>query len=458
MGVYREELWHSDVAGMGMPRQHRRSGHFRTYTPHLLSGRTFSPSPSAAVALREAERLVVSLEASLATRQEAGHAPLAVLKFIEAVGSSAMEGYRSAAARLVASKATEGAGAKGSDLKILGNLNALKGALELADRATLGVEHLVALQAELLHERGSQGLVGVRAEQNWIGGSDYHPLDAVHVPPPVAEVDKLMEDLCDYVSRPSADPPLLRAAIAHAQFETIHPFLDGNGRVGRALVHLMLRREGLTDLAVLPMSGTWGKDKAAYVAFLNSMRTPGEWSTQHIDDAAHYIARTATAAAEGAFAIAAGVQNAQEELSARVRAQFRADSIAHRIVPDVGVGLGVTVHDVATRHGMDGAGVLRALTRMEELGLLKRRSAQRPHVFYSPTILRLIERFAAQIPDGDPGGKSLSAEAQTTAVATVMRQDPPDSPKRCGAWMPRARAHCALPRGHAGWPSTGHRQ
>ena len=105
MGVYREAFWESDVAGLGLPRQHRRSGAYRTYTPDTLVGRSFAVSPEATAALREAERAVTALEASLVTRQEAGRASLAMLRLLEGVGSSAMEGYRSAAARLVATMA-----------------------------------------------------------------------------------------------------------------------------------------------------------------------------------------------------------------------------------------------------------------------------------------------------------------------------------------------------------------
>lgn len=240
MSVDREEFWRSDYAGLGLPRKLRRSGTYRTYTPDLLRGRSFNPSPKAAAALREAELAVASLEASLATRQETGRAPLAMLRYLEAIGSSAMEGYRSAAARLVASQATGGAGAKGADLKILGNLALLERAFEVADADELGVADLVTMQTELMNEPGESVLVGIRHEPNWIGGSDYHPLDAVHVPPPPDNVAELIQNLCDYITQPSTDPPLLKAAIAHVQFETIHPFLDGNGRVGRALVHLIL--------------------------------------------------------------------------------------------------------------------------------------------------------------------------------------------------------------------------
>ena len=314
------------------------------------------------------------------------------------------------------------------------------------------------MQSELMSERSESSLIGVRDEQNWVGGSDYHPLDAAHVPPPPEDVDALMGDLCEFVSQPSTDSPLLRAAIAHAQFETVHPFLDGNGRTGRAVVHLMLRREGLTDQIILPLSGTWGRDKPRYIDFLNGMRTEGEWTRETLDAAAHYMADTVRSAALSGFSIAASVQRVEDELRARTRAAFRADSVAHRIVHDVSVQLGVTVGSVAQRHGVDPAASLRALGRMEELGLVKRRSAQRPHVFYSPAMVALVERFGAQIPDGDELAEAVDVDGVSLATAVAAEGQPSQGRERCGAWMPRARTSCALPRGHAGWPESGHRQ
>ena len=112
-------------------------------------------------------------------------------------------------------------------------------------------EHLGQLQSELLGAHPTVP-VGIRKIQNWIGGSGRTPIGAEFVPPP-----------------PGA---LTQAAIIHAQFETIHPFADGNGRVGRALIHGTLLRRGLTHQTILPISlilGTWSK---RYVEGLTAFR------------------------------------------------------------------------------------------------------------------------------------------------------------------------------------------
>ncbi|XVU25034.1 Fic family protein [Actinoplanes sp. CA-054009] len=127
------------------------------------------------------------------------------------------------------------------------------------------------LHRALLPEHPQQGL---RDRQNWIGGSDWHPLDADFVPPPPGEVQRLIEDLADYVTG-AVHAPLLQAALAHAQFETIHPFADGNGRVGRALIHTVLTRRGLTQAAVLPVSLVLLTRSREYVEGLTAYRYLG---------------------------------------------------------------------------------------------------------------------------------------------------------------------------------------
>ena len=91
----------------------------------------------------------------------------------------------------------------------------------------------------------------LRAVQNWIGGSSFNPCSAAFVPPPPEHVRALMADLCEFCNQDTL-PAVAQAAMAHAQFETIHPFVDGNGRTGRALIHVILRRRGLAPRLVPP--------------------------------------------------------------------------------------------------------------------------------------------------------------------------------------------------------------
>jgi Fic family protein len=116
----------------------------------------------------------------------------------------------------------------------------------------------------------------LRRSQNWIGGT--RPRDAVFVPPPANRVPDLLGDLERFI-HDTADglPPLVRIALVHAQFETIHPFLDGNGRIGRLLIAALLEHTGLLAQPLMVLSGYLKRHQAEYYRRLSAIRTDGEW-------------------------------------------------------------------------------------------------------------------------------------------------------------------------------------
>jgi Fic family protein len=182
--------------------------------------------------------------ADLARRGDSFGSLLWPLLRSEAIASSRIEGLGISHRRLALADA---AGADDALAHaVLGNLDALRRALDLAD-GQLTVATLLEVHAALLRGTRDAEIAGrLRTSQNWIGGRNLNPREAAFVPPPETEVERLLADLCVFCERDDM-PPVLQAAIAHVQFETIHPFADGNGRVGRALVQLVLRRRGLTQ-------------------------------------------------------------------------------------------------------------------------------------------------------------------------------------------------------------------
>ena len=135
-----------------------------------------------------------------------------------------------------------------------------------ASTDTIALDHLLGIHRILMERSATPEIAGVvRTVQNWIGGSSYNPCSAAFVPPPPDTLDTLLDDLLAYVNADD-HPALVQAAIAHAQFETIHPFADGNGRTGRTLIHVILRRRGLAPRVVAPISlvlFTWASDYIA---------------------------------------------------------------------------------------------------------------------------------------------------------------------------------------------------
>jgi Fic family protein len=189
----------------------------------------------------------------------------------ESVASSRIEGLEISHRRL----ARAAFGQAHEDLtaaSVLGNVAAMEQAVALGSRrepmTSAGVRKIHRV---LLHPTPDRHLAGkLRTGQGWIGGGST-PRDAAFIPPPEDEVPRLIDDLCVFASRDGV-PAVIQAAIVHAQFETIHPFPDGNGRVGRCLIHAVLRRRGLASGFVPPVSLVLGANAKAYIRGLERYR------------------------------------------------------------------------------------------------------------------------------------------------------------------------------------------
>ncbi len=153
---------------------------------------------------------------------------------------------------------------------IVGNVRAMEAAIEMAE--DLDVPSIIAMQSEILRDDQPENTGRWRTEQVWIGGGFGNcPHSAAFVPPHKDRVADLMNDLVEFARRTDL-PSLPQIAIAHAQFETVHPFPDGNGRTGRALVQAMLRRLGVTQNVTVPVSAGLLRDTRGYFDALTEYR------------------------------------------------------------------------------------------------------------------------------------------------------------------------------------------
>ncbi|MCM3503827.1 Fic family protein [Curtobacterium sp. ODYSSEY 48 V2] len=197
-----------------------------------------------------------------------------------------------------------------------------------ASSTTITLDEILAAHQALmeadpdLSERPYAGRV--RDVQNWIGGSQYSPRGALYVPPPPEEVPALLDDLIAFSNRDDVEP-VTQAAIAHAQFESIHPFTDGNGRIGRALIGAILRRRGVTPHTVLPVASALAADTTHYFSLLTAYRT-GD-AAPIVTDLALCV-ETAAREARGTARVFARYEAAWREQAAP-----RAGSAAERILP-----------------------------------------------------------------------------------------------------------------------------
>jgi Fic family protein len=261
-------------------RRDRRGGAYRRYLPDPLGARPLVVDASLAAKAARAEDGVRRL-----TADPGSHSLEGLARFLlrsEAIASSRIEGLRVspqhvALAELAVAEGVRVRGFSESARLVANNITTLRqAATDLARSHSVSVEGIADLHRALLPDARHDGF---RQAQNWIGGSDWHPLDAEFVPPPPERVRSLMDDLAQYASG-AVHAPLVQAGLVHAQFETIHPFTDGNGRVGRALIHTVLTRRGLTRAALLPVSLVLLTRSDTYVAGLTAYRYDGPVDTQ----------------------------------------------------------------------------------------------------------------------------------------------------------------------------------
>jgi Fic family protein len=220
----------------------------------------------------------------------------------EAVLSSQIEGTQSSLSDLLLFEAEEMPGVPIDDVTEVSNYVAAMehGIRRLREGFPLSSRLLRELHGILLSRgRGAEKQPGeFRRSQNWIGGQ--RPGNAVFVPPPAEEVGASISQLERWLhDEPERTPPLIKAALSHVQFETIHPFLDGNGRVGRLLITLLLCVEGILSEPLLYVSLYLKEHRAEYYALLDRVRRDGDWEAW-LDFFAQGVSESAAGAVETA--------------------------------------------------------------------------------------------------------------------------------------------------------------
>lgn len=222
--------------------------------------------------IRLAEAAILAL--GQADTDAAGHSA-ALSRFLirtESVASSKIERVNASAADYA--KAVAGSRANTSATSMVAATTALHNLIEAVDsQSTFTANQLLSAHRSLMADDPQEASYAGRYRdmQNWIGGSDHSPRGALYTPPAAARVDELVADLINYLNRDDV-PVLVQAAIAHAQFESIHAFTDGNGRIGRALVAALLRRRGATPHSVIPIASGLLARRDEYFAALGSYR------------------------------------------------------------------------------------------------------------------------------------------------------------------------------------------
>lgn len=367
-----QRRWEPDPSQYA-PRKHRRPCSYDAFVPDPIGGFEVSISGEVAALLSSAETAIARLNAGADTALD----PLArLLLRTESIASSKVEGMQLDVRRLARAEAADDAGRNvGKEAaEVLGNIDAMQLSIErAAESADLGPADLLAIHRMLLERSPGRADPGrFRDGQNWIGGNDYSPCGADFVPPPPGEVARLIDDLCDFCNEADL-PPLVCAAIAHAQFETIHPFNDGNGRTGRALLQVLLRRSGLAPSFVPPISVVFAANKARYIRGLALFRE------NRIDEWLEIFATAAAEAAAVATDYLGRVGDLQNQWRETLRAASnpRADAAAWAVIDALPAHPIVTVPVAVVVTGRTKPAVNNAMAELADAGVLVAVSASR---------------------------------------------------------------------------------
>lgn len=366
-------------------RRVRCSGGYRAYVPEPLPPK-IEWSAGLAATLSAADRAVGRLAGE---GRRLSNPNLLIRPFVrrEAVLSSRIEGTQATLGELLAAEAGAAVERSPADLREVGNYVV---ALEY------GVERMGALPLSLrlvreLHEKLMRGVRGdvatpgeFRRSQNWIGPTGCTLADASFVPPPP---DRLMECLgaLEQFLHDDTLPPLVHAALVHSQFEAIHPFLDGNGRVGRLLITLLLVSKGVLPSPLLYLSAWFEATRPEYYARLSGVTERGEWE----EWLGYFLAGTAGQAEDALRRI-----QRLDDLLARWREQV---AKAPSRSPEQAIELFAenpfwTVKNLAVRLDVAFTTAQRAIDRLETAGIVALAAeAKRNRVYCAHAILEILE-------------------------------------------------------------------
>jgi Fic family protein len=381
--THRTLAWVPSHEGLiGTSRREQRSTP-RTYAAAVVPGiatTELTLGGDLAADLDDATRLLTAFDSGGAGEV----APFAsVLLRSESAASSQIENLTSSARALA--EAEIGEGDRANAAVILANVRTMQAALALAghlDEAAILEMHRALMSQQRVVSAGEW-----RTEQVWIGGSPRHPGDADFVPPVAADVPGLVADLVRFLAREDI-PPLALGAIGHAQFETIHPFGDGNGRTGRALLHSVLLHTGAITKVTVPISAGLLALRDEYFAALTAYRT-GD-----VEPILRCVARAARSGVDVGERLVRSLREVRDGWSGQVSA--RSDSAVWPLMDLLLRQPVVTSRVVVAELGVSPPAAHEALRRLSDAGILSESTGRRRNrVFRAPDVLAALDAYAA---------------------------------------------------------------
>lgn len=393
VGRYETRPWSSNI-------DHRLDGDIRVFIPATLQ-RSFNAGNLEA--LNDVEQRLADVSADPALARVGP-----ILTRSEGIASSRIEGLAMSTRRVYEAQRRPGDVADRSAGQIVGNMDVMTDILQRPDQP-LSHEDLHRWHRAVMEpESRSPVAIGTyRNVQGWIGGRSDTPVGADFVPPPPELIPALMDDLIRFGNERTLSP-IIQAAIVHAQFETIHPYGDGNGRIGRALLYRILATRGAIRNTAPPISPIIVNDRQPYIAGLTAYRDgrPSAW----VDTFVHLL----NSACGYSLILAAALADLSESWNERV-GDIRRSAVDHKIVAGLIDQPILDAKNVAEQFGISTVAARDALERLEKRGVLVERPLRKGRRGRPARVFEAAELF--DLLDEDP--RTLASRRQTNGGDTT---------------------------------------
>jgi len=359
----------------------RQPGGFDAFVPSDFPPRDLELTPRLVGLLSRADHELGKL---VGTAQILPDPDLFVLMYVrrEAVLSSQIEGTQASLADFLAYEALHHHGERPVDVHEISNyINALRYGFERVETLPVSLRLIREIHAQLMHGvRGGEPARTpgeFRRSQNWVGGGS--PATARYVPPPVVAMQGALDQFERFLHAPNDLPLLIKIGLVHAQFETIHPFLDGNGRIGRLLVTFILCHQGVLSEPLLYLSIFFKENRAEYYDRLQAVRDRGDW-----EGWLAFFLRGVAQVARQATETAQRIVNMRERLRNLISQKLRRGAPnALRLLDYMFQSPYLTVKLVQRDLGLSQPGANALVGRMETLGILRETTGRRRNRVYA---------------------------------------------------------------------------
>ena len=357
----------------------------RAFVPAPLP-REIQPTVQLMRSLEEAASAVASLAGVGETMQNA-HLLIGPFMRREAVLSSRIEGTQASISDLFRYEASGRRRPRGDVQEVANYVEALERGLELLEELPISLRLVNELHAVLMSGvRGGETRPGeLRDGQVWIGSPGSLIRDARYVPPPADRLRDLLLDWEWFVNKSDSLPVLFRCAMMHYQFEAIHPYRDGNGRIGRLLITLFLYARGVLPKPLLNLSAYFERDRNAYYDQLFRVSETGNWESWIV-----YFLQGVAVQSRDAQVRVMLVRELQER-NRRTLLERRESANALRLLEEIFAVPVVTANDTAKLLGVTSAGARRILERLVEAGILEELADTWPKLYIAMNLIQIIE-------------------------------------------------------------------